>query len=87
MEPETTSNKVCIYALNEKAEEVLQATCVLNGEVVICTGDETFVQNLNTHGAYHMETGKTVYPKDGKTFLEALPLHFDSGHLTAVWCE
>lgn len=87
MEPQTTSHKICVYALNEKAEEVLQATCILDGDAVTCVGDETFVQNLLAHGAYHTEMGKTVYPKDGKTFLEALPLHFDSGHLTAVWCE
>lgn len=87
MEPQTTSHKVCVYALNEKAEEVLQATCVLDGDAVSCSGDETFVKNLLTHGVYHVETGKTVFPKDGVVFLQALPSHFDSGHLTAVRCE
>lgn len=82
-----THTKICIYGIDKQAKEFVKATCTLEGEKVICTGEEVFVKNLISRGVHHDGLKKNVYPKDGQVFLDALPQHYNSGYLTAVPCD
>lgn len=74
-----------IYLLNDDGTQRVAATCALEGEVVVCKGDEALVANLERDGIfdYSLEERKRLFPKDGLKFLEQLSYHFKSGYINA----
>ncbi|MDE1970656.1 MAG: hypothetical protein KGI50_03725 [Patescibacteria group bacterium] len=75
-----------IYKLKDDGTQTILATCVLKNGVVICTGNDIFVKNLEEEGIrdYLSENSNaTLFPKDGELFIEQLPNNFRSGYLMA----
>jgi hypothetical protein len=78
--------KVEIYKLNNDGSQTIIATCALDGEKVVCEGEnKTFIDNLEKDGItdHSSEERKKLYPKDGLKFLEQLQYNFKSGYLNA----
>lgn len=75
---------VKIYQLKNDGHQEVIATCKLEGEVVVCEGDEALIANLERDGIVDYENpGKFLFFKDGRKFLEQLKYNFKSGYLNA----
>ena len=75
-----------IYRLQNNGDQTIIATCRLIDNVVVCSGDEVFVNNLNQEGIYdyNSRSKQKIFPKDGQKFLENLKYAFKSGYLSAT---
>ena len=79
-------SKVEIYKLNNDGTQTIIATCKLDGDKVVCEGEnKVFIQNLEKDGItdYSSEEKNTLFSKDGLKFLEQLQYNFKSGYLNA----
>lgn len=74
-----------IYKLQNDGSQKVLATCVLQKDTIVCSGEEIFVNNLLKEGIsdYSQTSSKKLFPKDGVHFLEQLKYNFKSGYLTA----
>jgi len=77
---------VQIYKLENNGNQTIIATCHLDNDEVVCTGDLVFIENLTRDGIrdYNSSPRQKLYPKDGKKFLENLKFAFRSGYLAAT---
>ena len=78
--------KVEIYKLNNDGTQTTIATCKLDGDKVVCEGEnKVFIENLEKDGItdYSGDERKIFFPKDGLKFLEQLKYNFKSGYLNA----
>lgn len=76
--------KIEIYRTEEDGEQRLLVTCTYNGAEVKLDGEKYFVDHLTNNGQKDRTGKRTVYPKDGETFLDTLKSNLDSPYLAAV---
>lgn len=72
-----------IYELQSDGSQKTIAICRMEHNVVVCEGDENFVQNLKQDGIKDYQSDTLLYPRDGIHFLEQLKFNFKSGYLMA----
>ena len=77
--------KVEIYRLNNDGTQKVIATCRLDNNLVVCDGEEPFLDYLSKEGIknYSVMPPVKISLKDGKLFLEQLKNNFKSGYLNA----
>jgi len=74
-----------IYQLNNDGTQSVAAVCRLEGDAVVCEGNENLIRGLIQEGIknYASREPKKLFPKDGIKFLEQLKYNFKSGYLNA----
>ena len=77
--------KVEIYRLNNDGTQKIIAVCRLENNLVVCDGEEPFLDYLSKEGIknYSVMPPVKISLKDGKLFLEQLKNNFKSGYLNA----
>lgn len=75
-----------IYKLQNDGSQKILAICRLVDDVVVCEGDEIFVQSLTEDGIFDHESKpprRKLTFADGIKFLEQLRHNFTNGYLNA----